>query len=212
MGFALLFGSFRRDFERRPTCPKVGIFPERTSYERHDSMYPVNRGYLEAETRMNNLIQGGHHAEALLASVFAFEKTVRRTLRFCALNRGLTSKQCDKLFKNSGLEAMKEVWPIFEKQNRALPDFIGQKIWQPVPEAVKMRNKMVHGVRVFSLNDCKEKAELVITALETLRNRSISELSCDPWSRLPGKKASCLPWLNLSNRSSSGGNRMKNDK
>ena len=55
-------------------------------------MYPVKLGFVEVDKRLNSLIDNNHHGEALLASVFAMEKTIRRTLRFCALNRGFYSK------------------------------------------------------------------------------------------------------------------------
>lgn len=160
-------------------------------------MYPVSQGFAEVSNRLNGLINNGHHAEALLASVFALEKTIRRSLRYCALNRGFSSKQCDRLFLNMGFKDMTEAWPVFEREHRTLPVFIGNNIWQHVPEAVTMRNKMVHGARVYQLADCRDKAETVRSAIEALRERSISELGCDPWSQLPGRNSSSLGWLGL---------------
>ncbi len=160
-------------------------------------MYPVSKGFAEVSARLSALIDNGHHAEALLASVFALEKTVRRSLRFCALNRGFSSKQCDKIFANMGFKDMTEAWPVFEKDHRTLPIFIGNNDWQHVPEAVAMRNKMVHGARVYQLAECKEKAEFVRTAIDALRNKAIAELGCDPWSQLPGRTKSSLSWLSL---------------
>ena len=55
-------------------------------------MYPVKQGYVEVDKRLNALINNGNHDEALLTSVFVMEKTIRRTLRYCALNRGFTSR------------------------------------------------------------------------------------------------------------------------
>jgi hypothetical protein len=160
-------------------------------------VYPVSEGFEEVGVRLTALIKNGHHAEALLASVFALEKTIRRSLRFCALNRGFSSSQCDSLFARMCFDQMKNAWPVFEKDHRTLPDFIGNNVWQHVPEAVTMRNKMVHGARVYQLAECKDKAELVRVAIAALRDKSIAELGCDPWSQLPGRKKSSLNWLNL---------------
>lgn len=96
-----------------------------------------------------------------------------------------------------GFRDMTEAWPVFEKDHRTLPVFIGNHIWQHVPEAVTMRNKMVHGARVYQLAECKEKAELVQKAMEALRNKSITDLGCDPWTQLPGRTKSSLGWLSL---------------
>jgi hypothetical protein len=160
-------------------------------------VYPVSQGFAEVTVRLSALINNGHHSEALLASVFALEKTIRRSLRFCALNRGFSSKQCDSLFANMGFRAMTEAWPVFEKYHRTLPIFIGNEVWQHVPEAVTMRNKMVHGARVYQQAECKKRAELVQKAMEELRNKSIADLGCDPWSLLLGRNKSSLSWLSL---------------
>ena len=163
-----------------------------------DLMYPISQGYAEVNARLDALARNGHYAEALLATVFAMEKTIRRSLRFCVLNRGFTSKHCDNLLKNKGFQDMNALWPIFEKEHRTLPEFVGQNVWQHVPEAVRMRNKMVHGASVFKLADCRDTATNVRTAMGALRARSMSDLNCDPWERLPGKRKSSLPWLGTS--------------
>ena len=108
-------------------------------------MYPVSLGFQEAERRIRALLANGHNAEALITLVFTFEKTLRRALRFCAVSRGFTSKQANALFSNMGFKDLKDVWPCFEKENRSLPDFVGNAKWQHVPPAITMRNKLVHG-------------------------------------------------------------------
>ncbi len=160
-------------------------------------MYPVSLGYPEVVKRLDALTKNEHHAEALLASVFAMEKTMRRSLRFCALNRGFISKQCDALLKNKGFHDLVALWPVFEREHRTLPDFLGNQVWQHIPEAVRMRNKMVHGARVFDLDVCRNKVLAVRAGIDGLRSRSIAELGCDPWIALPGKRKSDLNWLEL---------------
>ena len=160
-------------------------------------MYPIKQSFVEVEKRLNALIDNGYHGEALLASVFTMEKTILRTLRFCALNRGFTSKQCDQIFENMGFKNLTMAWPVFERDYRTLPEFIGNNVWQHVPGAVAMRNKMVHGSRGYNLSDCREKALRVKNAIEVLRDTAMQDLGCDPWNRLPGKKKASLVWLDI---------------
>ena len=96
-----------------------------------------------------------------------------------------------------GVKDMKRVWPVFERKYITLCEFIGENVWQHVPEAVIMRNKIVHGSRVYSLSDCRDKALRVKIAIEVLSNTAMQDLGCDPWSRLPRKKKTSLVWLEL---------------
>ena len=54
-------------------------------------MYPVSLGVNEARSRIEGLLKNGHHAEALLTSVFTVEKTLKRTLKYIMIRRGFTS-------------------------------------------------------------------------------------------------------------------------
>jgi hypothetical protein len=93
-------------------------------------MYPISLGFAEALRRIEQLSRNGHHAEALLTSVFTFEKTARRALRLCIVARGFNSKQADALLKfANGIEKIKELWPVFIKDNDALPSLVGNN-WQ----------------------------------------------------------------------------------
>ena len=157
-------------------------------------MYPVSLGYHEAVRRIQSLITNGHDAEALLTSVFTFEKTVRRMLRFYAVRRGFASKQSDLLFVKMGFHQLKDVWPCFERNNRSLPDTVGAH-WQTVPPAVTMRNKIVHGEQAFKLTTCRAEAENVLKALDALRNQTLTDVSYDGWSRLPVRIKPRLGWI-----------------
>ena len=56
-------------------------------------MYPVKQGYIDdVDNRLNALINNSHHSEALLASVFVMEKTIRRALRFLRAQQRLYIK------------------------------------------------------------------------------------------------------------------------
>ena len=160
-------------------------------------MYPISLGFQEAELRISTLIANGHHAEALITSVFSFEKTLRRALRFCAVSRGFTSKHAEILFDNMGFKDLKEIWPCFDKQHRLLPEFIGNAKWQHIQPAVTMRNKLAHGERVYKLADCKLAAEMVLEALNEFRANLQAEIQFDGWSRLPVRRKAALQWLPL---------------
>lgn len=160
-------------------------------------MYPVSLGFQEAERRIRALLANGHNAEALITSVFTFEKTLRRALRFCAVSRGFTSKQAEVLFDNMGFKDLKEVWPCFEKENRSLPDFVGNAKWQHVQPAITMRNKLAHGERVYKLIDCQLAAERVLDALNEFRAKLSAEFQFDGWSRLPVRRKASLQWHTL---------------
>lgn len=156
-------------------------------------MYPVSLGYDEAVRRIQELMANNHDAEALLTSVFTLEKTIRRMLRFYAVRRGFTSKQSELLFAKMGFYQLKDVWPCFEKDIRSLPATIGTP-WQKVPQAVTMRNKIVHGEQVFKLATCRAEAENVLKALDVLRQQCLKDVTYDGWSRLPVRIKPCLGW------------------
>ena len=73
-----------------------------------------------------------------------------------------------------------------------LPQFVGNSVRQHVPEAATMRNKIVHGSRVYSLSDCRNKALRAKNAIEVLCDTNTQDLDCDPWNQLPEKKKSLL--------------------
>jgi len=156
-------------------------------------MYPIRLGFDEADARVKKLKKNGHHAEALITSVFTFEKTLRRSLRFCAISRGFTSQHCDQLFGNMGFQKMKEVWPCFERDHKKLHDFIGAS-WQHVQTAVTMRNKLAHGERVYNLSECRSYSDHVMAAVRDFRNATIREYNFDSWTKMPSKKKPSLNW------------------
>jgi hypothetical protein len=102
-------------------------------------MYPVRLGFNAAAKRIQSLIRHGHHAEALVTSVFTLEKTIRRSLRSAIIARGFTGKQADQLLGRKGFEELKSAWEVFEKNYTSLPTFVGNQHWQFVPEAVRRR-------------------------------------------------------------------------
>ena len=135
-------------------------------------MYPVKLGIEEAKKRINTLIKNGHHAEALVTSMFTVEKTLRRTLRQIIVSAGFTSKQSDKIISNlRGLDSVKNSWELYEPNNKKLTDLISQEDWKQFRDVATMRNKMIHGERVYNLDKCKNEAINVLKALDKLKDK-----------------------------------------
>jgi hypothetical protein len=128
-----------------------------------------------------------------LTSVFTFEKTLRRALKYCIVARGFTSMQSAAILGRRGFKELQGLWPCFSRNHETLPVFIGAS-WQHVPSAVDMRNKLVHGERVFKLTDCEAAANQVLTALLAFRAKLQVQMQFDGWSRVPARRKGKLPW------------------
>jgi len=103
-------------------------------------MYSVRLGFDSAKKRIKKLITNGHHAEALLTSVFTFEKTIHRTLKQLIVSAGFKNKDAKKLLKQiQGFKKQKEIWSCFDPNGKNLPEIIGNKHWQHINKAVEMR-------------------------------------------------------------------------
>jgi hypothetical protein len=133
-------------------------------------MYPVRLGYKTAISRINELMENGHYPEALVTSMFTVEKTLRRTLRQIVVSAGFASKHADKIVGNlKGLDTLKNSWELYEPSNKKLTEIISSEDWKQFKEAATMRNKMIHGERVYELETCKNEATKVLAALDTLK-------------------------------------------
>lgn len=156
-------------------------------------MYPVKLGYDEAIKRIRTLIQSGHHAEALLTSIFTVEKTLRRMLKQLMVSAGFRSTDANTLCESlRGIEAIKANWPVFDPSHRSLPSMIPNKQWARIAEGIKMRNKLVHGARVFDLAKCKDQAEAVLDGLDALRTEFKNTYGYDGWDRVAVRRKSQL--------------------
>jgi hypothetical protein len=131
-------------------------------------LYPISLGFDEAVNRIEALLNNGHDAEALVTSVFTLEKTMRRSLKIAILARGFSLKQSQRFTERKGFNELKEMWDLFDKEYRTLPVFVGNQDWQNIPTAVDMRNKLVHGAKVYKLTECKIFADHVLAALKKL--------------------------------------------
>ncbi|WP_067219109.1 hypothetical protein [Stappia indica] len=156
-------------------------------------MYPVRIGFDQALERIESLLGNGHHAEALVTSMFTLEKLIKRSLRRAIVARGFTRDQADTILGRDGFDNLKEKWPVFERQHRSLPEILDQN-WQPIPNAKKMRNDLVHGIKVYDLEDCRIMASAVLTALRALHTFVTQDYGSDPWDTQPRPKAQ-LQWI-----------------
>lgn len=156
-------------------------------------MYPVAIGYAGAVERITKLTDNGHHAEALVTTAFTVEKTLRRTLRQIVVSAGFRSTIADKIVKDlRGLDAIKKAWELYEPKHRTLPAIVGDDDWKIFQRAATMRNKLVHGVRVYKLADCQQQATDALTALDRLKATFDREYHYSGWDRLTVRKKSRL--------------------
>lgn len=156
-------------------------------------MYPVKFGYNDAVKRVRALIKNGHHAEALLTAMFTVEKTLYRTLRQLVVSSGFPSTQADVLMgKFKGIENIKSVWSCFDPKHKKLSDFTKQGTLKSIADAQTMRNKLVHGIAVYSQANCQAAANDVLTALDDLRNTLDHRYGFDGWSTMTRRIKSTL--------------------
>jgi hypothetical protein len=166
-------------------------------------MYPVTLGYDEAKKRIESLLRDGYCSEALVTAVFTVEKMFRRTLRQMIVSAGFTSKAADQLINSAnGLHALKKQWFIYEPNHRTLVEIIGNTTWQQIEALATMRNKLIHGVRVYEPEECKEKAENLIFLLDNIKQVLDEIYGYSGWERLSIRKKSKLhidPKIKISN-------------
>lgn len=156
-------------------------------------MYPVRLGYSTAVLRINQLITNGHDAEALLASVFAAEKTLRRTLRQLIISTGFTSALADMIIRNiKGLDAIKSAWELYDPKHRKLTELITPADWKIFKDAAGMRNKLVHGERVYSLATCRQSTMDVLLALDNVKKYFDVEYEYSGWTTAQARRISQL--------------------
>jgi hypothetical protein len=156
-------------------------------------MYPVRLGYDSATQRIERLMEHGHHSEALVTSVFTVEKTLRRTLRQIVVSAGFASRYADKIVDNlRGLEALKEAWELYEPNRAKLTEIVPVGDWTIFKDAAEMRNKMVHGKRVYGLETCRIETKKVLDGLARLKMIFDQRYGYSGWKTLKGRIKSRL--------------------
>jgi hypothetical protein len=156
-------------------------------------MYPVKIGYAGALQRIKDLVNNGHHAESLVTAMFTVEKTLRRTLRQLVVSAGFPSSIADTIVGQlRGLDAIKSAWQIYDPRHRKLTDLIAGGDWQAFTTAAGMRNKLVHGVRVYSLADCQQQTVATLAALDNMKTLFDNEYGYSGWTILKVRRSSRL--------------------
>ena len=156
-------------------------------------MYPVRLGYTTALDRINALTANGHHAEALVTSVFTVEKTLRRTLRQLVVSAGFVSKMADRVVGSlHGLESVKDAWELYDPKHRKLTNLITPADWKRIKDASAMRNKLIHGERVYALAACLESTKGVLVALGTIKELFGAEYAYSGWESAKSRRVSKL--------------------
>lgn len=156
-------------------------------------MYPVSLGFSTAIEQINALTNNGHHAEALVTSVFTVEKTLRRTLRQLIVSAGFPSRIADKMICGfRGLDAVKNAWEFYDPKHRKLTVILAQSDWAKLKEAAEMRNRLVHGERVYSIEACKQKTFSVLTSLTQLKSILDHEYGYSGWTSAKSRRNSKL--------------------
>jgi hypothetical protein len=156
-------------------------------------MYPVTLGYESATARIGSLLSSGHETEALVTVAFTTEKTLRRTLRQIIVSAGFISRIGDKLVGGlRGLDAIKNGWELYDPHHRKLTDLIAPTDWKQVKLAAEMRNKLVHGERVYSVSDCRDAAEKTLIALNNIKNTLDAEYGYSGWAKAKSRRVTKL--------------------
>ncbi len=156
-------------------------------------MYPVKLGHKVAIDRINRLTNNGHHAEALVTSVFTLEKVLRRTLKELVVSAGFTSTAANLLMKSfNGQAKIRDAWPCFDPDGESLPTIVGNAHWHCVPGAIEMRNKLVHGERAYDLSECESKAKEVLEALAQIEGTFQKRYGYSGWSNNSVRRVSKL--------------------
>ncbi|MGB7480611.1 MAG: hypothetical protein WA924_09800 [Burkholderiaceae bacterium] len=156
-------------------------------------MYPVKLGYLTAIARINELTANGHHAEALVTSAFTVEKTLRRTLRQIVISAGFPSQIADKIIAGlRGLEAVKNAWELYDPKHRKLTSLLAAADWKALKDAAEMRNKLIHGERVYSLAACQKSTSSVLATLSKVKLILDSEYEYSGWTAAKARRTSRL--------------------
>jgi hypothetical protein len=156
-------------------------------------MYPVKLGFEAATDRIQNLSKNKHHAESLVTAVFTTEKTLRRTLKFLIVSCGFKSVIADKIINTvRGLDAIKNSWEFFEPNHKKLTDIVDAKDWEVIARCSSMRNQLVHGIKVYKLDLCKEETKNVLKSLKKIKKTLEDNYGYSGWSLMKIRKESKL--------------------
>lgn len=129
-------------------------------------MFLVSDTSQARELRIRTLLQDDASLGALLA-VVNLEWTIRRAI--IALGSSPNLDLRESLRKCHGHQAFKDLWKleVTPRTNRRLPEVVSN--WENVQRAFKVRNTLVHAIRVVSADYATERAEWALTASHEIR-------------------------------------------
>lgn len=156
-------------------------------------MYPLRLPYKKVRSRLKNLIKDGYSSEALVTSMFTVERILRRTLIQLVISAGFTTNQAFRIIARlNGLQAIKEVWTIYDPKNRTLTQILTNTIWQNLRETAKMRNGIIHGTVTYSQSKCKKKAQEIIDILDIIKEKLYATYGYHGWGGLSKRRSAVL--------------------
>lgn len=156
-------------------------------------MYSVRLGYNKALERIDELVKNGHHSESFVTTVFTIEKTLRRTFRQLVVSSGFKSTIADKIVKQSnGLNRLIQNWEFYDPNHKKFSSIIASREIKTIREAASMRNKLIHGERVYNLEIYKKETQKVLKSLEKIKNCFENEYGYSGWKTAKGRKKSKL--------------------
>jgi hypothetical protein len=91
-----------------------------------------------------------------------------------------------------GLEAVRGSWDIYDPEHRRLTDLLLPADWQAVQVCAQMRNKLVHGERVYPQDECKKQAQEALRALGRIKELFDKEYGYSGWTTASKRKKSRL--------------------
>jgi len=156
-------------------------------------MYPVKLGFDAATDRIQSLSKNGHHAESLVTAVFTTEKTLRRTLKFLIVSCGFKSVIANKIINTvRGLDAIKNSWEFYEPNHKKLTDILDPQDWEVIGRCASMRNHLVHGIKVYTLDLCKKETKNVLKSLRKIKKILEDNYGYSGWTFMRIRKESKL--------------------
>lgn len=90
------------------------------------------------------------------------------------------------------MDALKRAWELYDPNNIQLTAIIPDADWKQFREAAEMRNKMVHGERVYELETCRKEAEKVLAALDRLKRDFDDRYGYSGWGAFSARVKSRL--------------------
>lgn len=148
-------------------------------------MYSVRLGYSSAISRISTLVKNKHHAESFVTTVFTIEKTIRRVLTELIISAGFKSKFARKYVKQiNGISRLIAYYEFYDPDNRNFDTLFGRENRLQINDWATMRNRIVHGERVYGIDVLKKATNDALIVLEHIKTKSNDHFGFNGWDRL----------------------------